>query len=163
MSLAGIYQALEAEIGGGNAVDTEEVCEVMVVIWGCVSRCYEREFACKLFGFTHRKSVNPQNCSPRVVRPVPRSRIHHRIGTKTRMEGGDDQTIWGLYVSPLLEPPNRASESDGGVECVLVGDAPDDPRDASHIVGARPLDRGQILRCSLAILLGRWKKWTAEI
>ena len=90
MSWVDVEQIYEAEIVAPGPVDSENICKVMIGSWGCVSGDQEREHACDFFGFTCRESPNPKNCSSRVIRSVPRSRIHLPIGIKACVEGGDD-------------------------------------------------------------------------
>jgi hypothetical protein len=119
--------------------------EVMVRTYDRISCILDREPVSKLLGFTHRKSVDPHHCPSRVVCPVPRPRVQLPGGIKTRLECGDDQIIWRVDIDSVIEPPNRASESDGRVECLWVCDISEDPRYTSHVIGVRSANDGKIL------------------
>ena len=106
-------------------IDSEEVCEVAVRGWGCVAGHQEREPTRKLFRFSHRESADPQDCSSRVIYPVPLSQIHLPIEIKTCMKGGDDRIIGGFSIGSILEPANRSSESDS--ERLWIGNISENP------------------------------------
>ena len=82
---------------------------------------------CELFSFTLCTNVDPEYGTRRVVRPIRQSGINSPGGIETRLEGRDDYVIWGFDVHSTLEPSDRASEADGGVECLRVSDVPEDP------------------------------------
>ena len=55
----------------GRVEDQKKLLEVFVSSQYQVISCWEGEPVHNVFGFTCRKSVNPQDCLSRVVRPVP--------------------------------------------------------------------------------------------
>ena len=115
------------EINIPTPMDSEKMRKVAVESWGCVASDQERKPASSPLRFTRRESVDPQYRPSRIIRPVPRSRIHLPIGTETGPKYGDNQVVWVFQVSSILEPSNNSSKSDGGVERLWVGNASEDP------------------------------------
>ena len=52
-------------------VDLQKTSKIRARNRGGVFYSWSREPTCKILGFTHYKSVDPQNCPSVVVRPVP--------------------------------------------------------------------------------------------
>ena len=126
-------------------IDFEKIFEVRAKTLICESYGWEREYPCKLLGFTHRKSVNPHHCPSRVVHSVLQPRVQPPSGIKTRLERGDNRVIRGVDVDSVVEPSNLAGESDSGVECLWVCDVSEDPRHTPCVIGVCLTDNGEIL------------------
>ena len=108
-------------------VDLEKMFEVVVKTQSNVFCVSETESISKFFGFTRRESVNPHHCPSRIVCPVPRPCVQLPGEIKTCLEHGDDQIIGRVDIGSFVEPPDRASESDGSIERLRVRDISEDP------------------------------------
>ena len=120
----------------GHRDHLQKIPEVVVRTWRHVGYVVhvERESSCGPLRFTHGKGVDSHHRLSRVVCPVPRPRIQLPGGIKTCLKCRDNLIIWRVDIDSI-EPSNRGSKWDSGVEGLWVGNVSEDPRHTSCVVG----------------------------
>ena len=108
----------------------EEMCKlIFVVLVGgqVLLDDGERKSLGKFPRFAPRQSVYPQHGPDRVICSVLQPRVYLLGGVETRLESRNNCVVWWFDVGSVLKPSNCASKSDSGIDCLQVGDAPEDP------------------------------------
>jgi len=71
--------------------------------------------------------IYPKDGPQRVVCSIFQPRVYLLGGVKTSLKNGNDCIVWWFNVGLVLKPPNCACEPDSGLNCLWVGDVPEDP------------------------------------
>lgn len=87
----------------------------------------ERKSFGKFLRFAPCQSVYPQHGPDGVICSALQPRVYLPGGVETRLESRKNCVVWWFDVGSVLKPSNCASKSDSGIDCLQVGDAPEDP------------------------------------